>query len=228
MDLFTIAGFGTNIMFSLGIIFVVIFIVFYIRGRLTNFDHKLNSMFELINAMADEINSVKSNQNKCALPNNIGSVVHNFPQGLMDPNNPLMNPMNSQLLEVSDDETDDSDDSDDSDNDSVNDSDSDNDNDEEIDNSKILEITDEPNEEPLVFDEITKQDEEKSSEIVSDNINEVNIDDIDENSKLIDNLQLNDFSKMTVKELRSYIKENNIYSSDISKMKKNELIELCK
>ena len=53
MDLFTIAGFGTNLMFSLGIIFVVIFVVFYIRQRITNLDNKVNSMFELIHAMAD-------------------------------------------------------------------------------------------------------------------------------------------------------------------------------
>ena len=117
MDIFAIAGVGTNFMFSLGIIFVIIFVVFYIRQRLSNFDHKLNSMFQLINAMAEEVDGLKksnlalsrgSNTNKC-IPDPSGAC-------LMDPMNmtQLMNPMNSQLLSVSDDDESDSE-SDDSD-----------------------------------------------------------------------------------------------------------------
>lgn len=243
MDLFAIAGFGTNIMFSLGIIFVVIFVVFYIRGRLTNFDHKLNSMFELINVMADEINDIKARKEEetKGMENPSSKWINQSlsRDGLdltMNPINPLLNPINSHLLEVSDDESEDSDDDSDEDSDDESENNEDNEN-------KMLEIHDIENDN-LVFDEITKENLpsektiilednqiSKESENSEDNIPEPMENETDNNEKeelkVIDNLQLNDFSKMTVKELRSYIKGNNLYSGDISKMKKTELIELC-
>tara|TARA_B100000035_G_scaffold315203_1_gene334406 strand:+ start:941 stop:1660 length:720 start_codon:yes stop_codon:yes gene_type:complete len=238
MDLFAIAGFGTNIMFSLGIIFVVIFVVFYIRGRLTNFDHKLNSMFELINAMADEINDIKASKadqsNGMENPPSKWINQNSSNNGLdltMNPINPLLNPINSHLLEVSDDESDEDSD-DESDDESGEDSDDESENNED----RILEIHDVENDN-LVFDEITKENlpSEKTiiledNEISKDNSESIDNEDESDNkeeTKLIDNLQLNDYNKMTVKELRSYIKSNNLYSGDISKMKKSELIELC-
>ena len=216
MDIFAIAGLGTNFMFSLGIIFVIIFVVFYIRQRLSNFDHKINSMFGLINAMADEINDLKKTNDMLSNANNAKIYVPGQSDGhLPDPMNMthLMNPMNSQLLDVSDDDSDnDSDDSDDE-------SDSDDEN-----NEKTIEIMENNLEEdtPLVFDEITKTsipveivDEETFEE---DDIGEV---------KIIDKLQTQDFKKMSVKELRQHIEENQLTDQDISKMKKSELLELC-
>ena len=188
MDIFAIAGLGTNFMFSLGIIFVIIFVVFYIRQRLSNFDHKINSMFGLINAMADEINDLKKTNDMLSNANNAKIYVPGQSDGhLPDPMNMthLMNPMNSQLLDVSDDDSDnDSDDSDDE-------SDSDDEH-----NEKTIEIMENNLEEdtPLVFDEITKTsipveivDEETFEE---DDIGEV---------KIIDKLQTQDFKKMSVK-----------------------------
>lgn len=216
MDIFAIAGLGTNFMFSLGIIFVIIFVVFYIRQRLSNFDHKINSMFGLINAMADEINDLKKTNDMLSNANNAKIYVPGQSDGhLPDPMNMthLMNPMNSQLLDVSDDDSDnDSDDSDDE-------SDSDDEH-----NEKTIEIMENNLEEdtPLVFDEITKTsipveivDEETFEE---DDIGEV---------KIIDKLQTQDFKKMSVKELRQHIEENQLTDQDISKMKKSELLELC-
>ena len=100
MDIFAIAGLGTNFMFSLGIIFVIIFVVFYIRQRLSNFDHKINSMFGLINAMADEINDLKKTNDMLSNANNAKIYVPGQSDGhLPDPMNMthLMNPMNSQI-----------------------------------------------------------------------------------------------------------------------------------
>lgn len=100
MEPLTLFGLGTNIMFSLGIIFAIVFIIFYMRQRFSDYNHKLNSMFQLISAMADELNKIKQN---------------NHP---IDENE--INEENNELLKlvVSDDEGDDSDtdsDTDDSD-----------------------------------------------------------------------------------------------------------------
>jgi ABC-type multidrug transport system fused ATPase/permease subunit len=227
MDIFAIAGVGTNFMFSLGIIFVIIFVVFYIRQRLSNFDHKLNSMFQLINAMAEEVDGLKKssiqvssghNMNKC-IPDPSGACLRD-PMSMVQ----LMNPMNSQLLSVSDDETESDDDSDD---------DSDSDSDDEN-NEKTIEIIGNnlEDEGQLVFDEVTKTNipieiigEDTPMPDASDD-EEVD-DDENEEVKKIQNLQTIEFKKMSVKELRHYIEENQITEQDISKMKKQELINLC-
>lgn len=60
MEPLTLFGLGTNIMFSLGIVFAIVFIIFYMRQRFSDYNHKLNSMFQLISAMADELNSLKN------------------------------------------------------------------------------------------------------------------------------------------------------------------------
>ena len=260
MDLFTIAGFGTNLMFSLGIIFVVIFVVFYIRQRITNLDNKVNSMFELIHAMADEINVIKlehQDSNNRQGGGNNSVTLNPFTSNM---NNSIMNPMNSELLQVSDDDEEEEEESE-----YETDTDSD-DEDRENDESRFLKIDEtEQTFDNLVFDEITKKDTSNDESGESDISDEKEIAEIDQNdlvpethddesitilelenqeenireileeviplqeeSKLIENLQLNDFSKMTVKELRSYIRENSVeYNGDISKMKKTELINLC-
>ena len=51
---------GSNVMLSLGIIFVLVFIVFYIRQRLSDYDNKINSMFQLVSKMTNEIRFLKT------------------------------------------------------------------------------------------------------------------------------------------------------------------------
>uniref|UniRef100_A0A6C0AY05 HeH/LEM domain-containing protein n=1 Tax=viral metagenome TaxID=1070528 RepID=A0A6C0AY05_9ZZZZ len=63
MEPLTLFGLGTNIMFSLGIVFAIVFIIFYMRQRFSDYNHKLNSMFQLISAMADELNGLKGRTN---------------------------------------------------------------------------------------------------------------------------------------------------------------------
>lgn len=59
MDFLALFGVGTNLMFSLGIIFVMIFTIFYIRQRLTDFDTKMTSMFQLVTKITSEIRNIK-------------------------------------------------------------------------------------------------------------------------------------------------------------------------
>ena len=236
MDIFAIAGFGTNFMFSLGIIFVVIFIVFYIRQRLTNFDHKINSMFQLINAMADEMNTIKSKSiSDEDQIKHVNGVCLNDPMNMMS----MLDPKNSQLIEVSDDDSC-SDDSDDE---------SDDDSDDESDCGRPVEIMIDNVENSLVFDEITKvsdvievcevmrpivvkeveqvEEIEGWQDIVVEQVEEVEDVVEVEDSKTIVNLQLLNFKKMTIKDLREHIIHNQLTDIDISKLKKNELLKLC-
>jgi hypothetical protein len=229
MDIFAIAGFGTNFMFSLGIIFIVIFIVFYIRQRLTNFDHKINSMFQLINAMADEMNTIKSKTiSDDDNIKHVNGVCLNDPMNMMS----MLNPKNSQLIEVSDD-------------DSCSDESDDESSDDESDSVHPVEIMIDNVENSLVFDEITKVSdvmEDMSSDVIEvpDVMEEVegwqdivveqveDIVEVNESSKTIVNLQLLNFKKMTIKELREHIINNQLTDIDVRKLKKNELIDLCK
>ena len=55
MDLLAIFGVGTNLMFSLGIIFVIVFTLFYLRQRLSDYDSKLSDMIQVISGMNKEI-----------------------------------------------------------------------------------------------------------------------------------------------------------------------------
>ena len=64
MEPLTLFGLGTNIMFSLGIVFAIVFIIFYMRQRFSEYNHKLNSMFQLISAMADELNLLKQKKSQ--------------------------------------------------------------------------------------------------------------------------------------------------------------------
>jgi len=60
MDLLAIFGVGTNLMFSLGIIFVIVFTLFYLRQRLSDYDGKLSDMIQVISGMNKEIIYIKS------------------------------------------------------------------------------------------------------------------------------------------------------------------------
>ena len=60
MDLLAIFGVGTNLMFSLGIIFVIVFTLFYLRQRLTDYDSKLTDMIQIISGMNSEIAHIKA------------------------------------------------------------------------------------------------------------------------------------------------------------------------
>jgi hypothetical protein len=77
MDLLAIFGVGTNLMFSLGIIFVIVFTLFYLRQRLSDYDSKLSDMIQIISGMNKEITAMKvtslqtiANQNTQFVNNN--------------------------------------------------------------------------------------------------------------------------------------------------------------
>lgn len=64
MDILALFNIGTNVMFSMGVIFVVIFAIFYMRHRLNDYDNKVNTMFQLVSKMANEIKYLKQYQHE--------------------------------------------------------------------------------------------------------------------------------------------------------------------
>mgnify|MGYP006156637711 CR=1 FL=1 len=74
MDLLAIFGVGTNLMFSLGIIFVIVFTLFYLRQRLSDYDSKLSDMIQVISGMNKEIIHIKTTFNQ----NMVDDVPFNF------------------------------------------------------------------------------------------------------------------------------------------------------
>jgi len=63
MDLLAIFGVGTNLMFSLGIIFIIVFTLFYLRQRLSDYDSKLKDMIQIISGLNNEVKTIKATIN---------------------------------------------------------------------------------------------------------------------------------------------------------------------
>lgn len=213
MEPLTLFGLGTNIMFSLGIVFAIVFIIFYMRQRFSEYNHKLNSMFQLISAMADELNLLKNSDNSqkpfVEKENELLDI-----KNIQDTNNELLK------LVVSDEEY--SDDSDDSD--------SDDDSEENTDtveyNNVVLEGTNNTlvindDLEQVVVEEVTN---DIKNAVVNDKDNikliEISSGNVEEN---LNNEEL-DINKLTVKQLRDLVTKKGL--SFEQSAKKKDLIKL--
>lgn len=217
MEPLTLFGLGTNIMFSLGIVFAIVFIIFYMRQRFSDYNHKLNSMFQLISAMADELNGIKGK-------NNINVTKEdNTTENLQNTTENLQNTNELMKLIVSDDSDSDSDDDSDSDSDA-----SDNEsNTEPINYNNIilnenLETSDlnintiDNNLEQTVLEEVTQ-------DIATGNTNDDNIKLI-EISATVDDNDDTDVNKMTVKQLKDLLTQKGLIFEQSAK--KKDLIKL--
>jgi len=211
MEPLTLFGLGTNIMFSLGIVFAIVFIIFYVRQRFSDYNHKLNSMFQLISAMADEINKLK-----------------NIEPGGVKATQLEINENNNELLKlvVSDEESSDEDSDDDSDDES--DVDINNVNYNNIVNSSAIKqvVMDDSLETGIVETTLTIDDnlktrlgQEVSNDLAS-STNEVKVIELN-TENIIDN---NDVNKMTVKQLRELVTKKGL--SFEQSAKKKDLIKL--
>ena len=60
MDMKSLIDYGTSLTFYLGIIFIVIATLIYVRKRINDLDAKANSMFDIISTMAREIQYMKT------------------------------------------------------------------------------------------------------------------------------------------------------------------------
>jgi len=218
MEPLTLFGLGTNIMFSLGIIFAIIFIIFYVRQRFSDYNHKLNSMFQLISAMADEINKLK----------NGGTSEQKSTQLDMTENNDELNNNELMKLVVSDEESSDSElDSDDESIEDINNIDYNN----VIMNNNVKQVVLDDSLEKVVVQNISG-----NTLTIDDNLEKVVLEevtnDLASNSDDVKVIELNtegvvdnnDVNKMTVKQLRDLVTQKGIVFEKTAK--KQDLIKL--
>jgi len=215
MEPLTLFGLGTNIMFSLGIVFAIVFIIFYVRQRFSDYNHKLNSMFQLISAMADEINKLKNG-------NTTGEKTTQLE--MTENNNELMK------LVVSDEESSDSDSEIDSDDESV----------EDINNVDYNNVIMNNTVKQVVLDDslekVVVQNISGNTLTIDDNLEKVVVEEVSQDlASTGDDVKVielntenvgdnNDVNKMTVKQLRDLVTQKGIVYEKTAK--KQDLIKL--
>jgi hypothetical protein len=201
----------TSFFISLGISFVLILLlVYHFKQRLGVAEGKLDTMFEIINNLAQELSNVKS------------VIVHNnrpstpFPHNMViRPNIPIDNPiMEGGQIEEGEDNSETEEDSDDDDSD---DEDSD---DEDSDDEKI--IVSDVDEDDISVDVVSSEYEIANEETVNTELvtDEEPVDVTQDIST-----EITDFVKMNLGDLRTYITEKG-WIEDASKMKKAQIIKL--
>ena len=251
MDLLEIFGVGTNLMFSLGIIFIIVFTLFYLRQRLSDYDSKLKDMIQIISGLNNEIKNIK------ATNISYGGNLDNVNQYSQEPNgeskkvqlttNNYTNVIESdEVIEeennfyVNVDKDNDNDNENDSDEDS-DDEDSDEDSDEDCDEDCDEENSEEDNEEEVEVEveeeegegenvkEITGLEDNLEKQVSSlldkgENTRTVDLSEVVEESKNEDDEDVK-LNKMTITELREYAVLKNI-AIDPKIKKKSEIVEL--
>ena len=253
MDMKSLIDYGTSLTFYLGIIFIVVATLIYVRKRINDLDAKANSMFDIISTMAREIQYMKTVMS--------GGEDGGHPQGMnlesalnTDDNTKdvLMSHFQAGVTgdESSDDESsDDESGNDESGDDESGDDESGDDSDDEpidvtIENinfnttsnttSNINDI-DEDNEEQ---DEDNEEQDEDNEEQHEDDENDENDEKNDEdNVKLIDfnensiidsdlnDVDLTDYNKKTTKELKELVSTKGL-ATEVNRIKRQQLIKL--
>ena len=249
MDLLEIFGVGTNLMFSLGIIFIIVFTLFYLRQRLSDYDSKLKDMIQIISGLNNEIKNIKAtsipysgnldnvNQysqepngesKKVQLTTNNYTNVIESDEVIEEENNFYVN-----VDKDNDNENDSDEDSDDEDSDEDCDEDCDEENSEEDNEEEeeveVEEVEVEEEGEGENVKEIAGLEDNLEKQVSSlldknENTRTVDLSEVVEESKNEDdeNVKLN---KMTIIELREYAVLKNI-AIDPKIKKKSELVEL--
>ena len=196
---------------SLGIAFVLILLlVYHFKQRLTANETKCDTMFEIVNGLASEVNAMKgavisSQQQLTQIRGGMGSIP--VPQGHMFSNMSQVEQTQQEVEEIeSDDEI--------LDEETDEDSDSDSDSESEGEEREGLEL--------VGTQMMIHEDNEDNKIVVSD-------DEEDEEKNEENTLQTQsvDFAKMNVANLKTYVMEKGLVE-DAKKMKKTEILELLK
>lgn len=196
---------------SLGIAFVLILLlVYHFKQRLTANETKCDTMFEIVNGLASEVNAMKgavisSQQQLTQIRGGMASIP--VPQGHMFSNMSQVEQTQQEVEEIeSDDEV--------LDEETDEDSDSDSDSESEGEEREGFEL--------VGTQMMIHQDNEDNKIVVSD-------DEEDEEKNEENTLQTQsvDFAKMNVANLKTYVMEKGLVE-DAKKMKKTEILELLK
>lgn len=212
----------TSFVISLGITFVLLLLLIYhFKQRLSVAEKKQDTMFEIINNLAQELNNMKMslslmNRPSTPYPHNVSNqLVSSENVGMYEQTATLVNEeSDSSDYEDSDDEISDDEDSDDEDDKIIVSDEEDNISVEEI---RPTEDTDNSAEELVVdiLENIQTNTPEPES-LDSEEPNEV---------ELVEDIEKPDFSKMNLGALKTYIIEQG-WVEDASKMKKAQILSL--
>ena len=201
----------TSFFISLGISFVLILLlVYHFKQRLSVAEGKLDTMFEIINNLAQELSNVKS------------VIVHNNRPSTPFPHNTVIRPnipldgaiIEGGKIEEGEDNSESEYDSDDEDSD-----------DEDSDDDKI--IVSDVDEDDISVDLVSEEYEIANEEIANEETANTELvtdeEPVDVTQEISENVP--DFLKMNLGDLRSYLTEKG-WIEDASKMKKAQLIKL--
>lgn len=210
----------TSFVISLGITFVLLLLLIYhFKQRLTIAEGKQDTMFEIINNLAQELSNVKMNLSlmnrpPTPYPHNVSN------EPISSENVGIYEQMASLVNEESDSDYDDSDDEDSNDEDS------------DDEDGKII-VSDE--EDNISVEEIRPtEDVDNSEELVIDILENIQTNtqgpksldsEEPEEVKLLEEIEKPDFSKMNLGALKTYIIEQG-WVEDASKMKKAQILSL--
>lgn len=199
----------TSFIISLGITFVLILLLIYhFKQRLTLTESKQETMFEIINNLAQELNNIKGHVSMISRPstpypfNNLNTDIQFSHEHVQQNDEP-------------DEESEESEESDDNEDDEriIVSDDDDEDDDDEDDDISVEELTDDENENKLVKVEDVNENTEPHE----------NIHDIIHQTEMINNDP--NFSKMNLGSLKEYIVQKGLVK-DASKMKKAQILTL--
>lgn len=198
---------------SLGIAFVLILLlVYHFKQRLTANETKCDTMFEIVNGLASEVNAMKgavisSQQQLTQIRGGMASIP--VPQGHMFSNMSQVEQTQQEVEEIeSDDEV--------LDEETDEDSDSDSDSESEGEEREGFEL--------VGTQMMIHEDNEDNKIVVSDDEEEEEKEKNEENTLQTQSV---DFAKMNVANLKTYVMEKGLVE-DAKKMKKTEILELLK
>ncbi len=236
--------FTPSVVISLAISVLLIgLLALYVSNKLSEQNHKLNSMFDLVSTLANEVNMVRSKSFHETLPHSIGG--GSLPQAAAPNTNHLVNMIDVSDNSVADDDDDsDGDDSDgDCDDDNESDADDDEDGDDE-DDDKTENSNDDDNDDEDDDDEDSEADLEDAiviPETFDITESHVELTELDEftleetttpskseqhESSNVKNLNVViDYKKASVNKLREIVEQKGL-ASDTSKLKKPDLLKL--
>jgi hypothetical protein len=242
--------FTPSVVISLAISVLLIgLLALYVSNKLSEQNHKLNSMFDLVSTLANEVNMVRSKSFHDTLPHSIGGGP--LPQAAAPNTNHLVN-----MIDVSDNSVaDDDDDSDGDDSDDDSDGDCDDDNESDADEDGGDEDDDEDDDKSGNSNDDDKDDEDDDDEDSEADLEDaivipetfditeghVELTELDEftleetttpskseqhESSNVKNLNVViDYKKASVNKLREIVEQKGL-ASDTSKLKKPDLLKL--
>jgi hypothetical protein len=214
--------FSTSLLISLAICLLLVGSVFmYFNQKISEQNHKITSMFDLVSTMAEEVNSVKYHvqvvAGRVGIPMGMQPPQNpQNPQSLQQSHQPVMNGginqfnPNSNLITISEDEEDDSDD--DSDDDESDDEDSSDDSDDDDDND-----SDDENDSD---DDNDSDDEEENENSEDNNKQDITINEEDDEDLDIENLENLNFESVADLPHLPSNEASTLNDSDIKNLKK--------